>query len=127
MAQREYFLVAESVSVDQLSNRASLFHILEEIHLPKFPYSINMVAASLWNRECGDEDLDFQSKLRIVGPDGKIQEYPQNFKMPSPRLRTFIFVNGFIVTSAGTLTIELLLNDKHRATHRIDVQEAPPQ
>ena len=69
MPKLEYFLVSESVSVDQLTNRTSLFNILEEVRANKFPAVIpQVVVTSAWNREIGDEDIDYQVKVRISLP-----------------------------------------------------------
>ena len=45
MAELEYFLVAESVSVDQLTNRISLFNVVEQVAASKFPVTIPQIVA----------------------------------------------------------------------------------
>lgn len=45
MARLEYFLVAESCSLDQVTNHVSMFDIIEEVHAALFPVVIPRVAA----------------------------------------------------------------------------------
>jgi len=46
MPQLEYFLVAESTSVDQHTNRVSIFNVAETANVENFPALISCVAIS---------------------------------------------------------------------------------
>src|SRR5215467_8906538 len=73
----EFFVVAESVSVDQRTNRLSLFNILEEmhgIHVPEdvtFPRNVipQLVAASSWLIDQDEIGRRFHVQLRLHQPD----------------------------------------------------------
>lgn len=121
MAKLEYFLVAESVSVDQITNRVSIFNVIEEIRFPKLPARTSMVAISLWNAQKGDADGDFQAVIKVTFPGGGEKEFRHNFKIPSPRLRTMFQLGGLTVEQPGAMRVDLTLNEEHQATHTIDV------
>ncbi len=124
MAKLEYFLVCESVSVDQTTNTISVFHVLEQINSPQFPFVLlRLTAVAHWNAEEGDMDRDFQVGIVITSPDGQLKKFEQNFRMIRPRHRTIANLMGFPLTQAGTMTIEVTLNGEHRATHTIDVRK----
>lgn len=135
MPRLEYFLVCESVSVDRETNRISLFNVIEDIRFSKpgtettAPWLVNFVAVSCWNREDGDEDVDFQATLRIHSPpsdEGEQREpkdLPLNFRMQSRRQRLLMRFAAPVLprTRSGKLRFELLLNGRHCAEHEIDI------
>ncbi|MBI4580026.1 MAG: hypothetical protein HY718_10015 [Planctomycetes bacterium] len=125
MPTLEYFLVARDFSVDQRTNRVSIFNIMEEIHAREFPITIpNMVILCSWNAENGDNERDFQMTLRpsLDGrPVGIPQPLAHNFRIPGRRCRNFVAVEGLPLAGPGRLLVELLLNGDHVASHTIDV------
>jgi len=124
MPKLEYFVVAESVSVDQTRNTMSVFHILEQIQAPGFPIVIPMLAAvAHWNAEDDDMECDSQASVLITFPDGQHKEFNQNFRMTRPRLRTIANFIGLQISQPGTLTIEVRLNGVHKASHTIDIRK----
>src|ERR1700728_3069654 len=77
MPQLEYFLVAESLSVDQSTNRVSLFNILEEVGIASepppsvLPGTIpggipQLVAVSSWNLAPAEANREYRVSLRIT-------------------------------------------------------------
>lgn len=127
MARLEFFVVSESVSIDQTSNAASVFNILEEIGTPQFPILIPYCAAiSLWCREEADRDEDFQCTLRIIRPGGERNDISTNFRPVRPRHRVVQRIQGLQLTQAGELRFELLLNGKHAADHIVTVVQVRP-
>lgn len=122
MPKLEYFVVAESVSVDQATNTMSVFHILEEIRAPLFPAVIpKLSAVAHWNAAPDELDQDFQVSVRISFPDGKLLPFTQNFRMARRRQRTIANFAGLPISQPGTLTIEVSLNGQHFADHTIEV------
>jgi hypothetical protein len=125
MPSLEYFLVCESVSTDQETNRVSLFHILEDFQLasPGSPGVVlaQFAAVSCWNREEGDEERDFQALLRIHPPGGEAKEIAMNFRMERPRQRLTLRFLGIPKMEPGQLRFELLLNGRHVAWHTVNV------
>ena len=129
MARLEFFVVAESVSVDQFTNQVSVFSILEEIRAEHFPIAIShCVGMSLWRSETGDFDQDFQAVLRVTSPGLPPRDVSTNFRFaPSGlRMRVIQRVVGVRVEQEGDLVFELLLNGHHIAEHVITVQRAEP-
>jgi len=125
MPSFEYFLVAESASIDQLSNRISLFHVLEEFKIPEFPFNIHkLVAVSSWNWEEGDDEVDFQSMVSVSVP-GKEEPtiVTTNFQMDCERRRVLNYFFDLDLECPGELKFELLLNGESQAHHVVSVKE----
>ena len=125
MPALEYFLVSESISVDQDTNSLSLFGILEGLSGP-LPISVDkLVATSCWNMSEGEQDKDFQVALRIT-LDGEIlpesEELNVNFTTSRPRHRIFHFLRGLALPTAGSLVFEVLLNGEPKATHTVTIR-----
>ncbi len=124
MPKLEYFVIAESVSVDQSTNRISFFNVLEEVHTPKFPVLIpQLVVVAAWNAEEGDLGSDFQSTIIFPLPDGKSKEFSQHFQMTRPRHRTIANLVGLSFENPGIVKFKIQLNGKHAASHTIDIHK----
>lgn len=128
MPRLEYFLVCESISTDQETNRVSLFNVLEDLEvLPQGTGRENklfvsqFVAVSCWNQQPGDEDKDFQATLRIHAPKQEPKDFPMNFKMERPRYRLSFRFQGMPKLEPGEVKFELLLNGQHVAWHTVNV------
>ena len=121
MASLEYFLVCESVSVDQRTNSASLFNILDEIRANDFPMSIpKAVVTSAWNYEDGDEDIDYQVKVHIFLPGEKMQKPgPMNVRIEPNRHRLFLEIVNLRVQEPGELKFEIFINDEYVARYTV--------
>jgi hypothetical protein len=132
MARLELFVVSEGVSLDQLTNQLSLFSVLEEVRSPDFPFVLPSAAAvSLWMKEAGDDDRDFQCMLRVTLTDGSQREFTSNFRFRARRHRVILKIQGFPLNEPGMLRFEVLLNGEYAASHEVDVlrinsAELPP-
>jgi hypothetical protein len=123
MARLEFFVVSEGMSVDQFTNRLSLFNILEEVASPIFPFVLpSAVVVSLWMMEAGDDERDFQCMLRVTMPNVAQREFPANFKTSSRRHRVIQSIQGFPLNEIGVLRFEVLLNGQHAASHEVDIK-----
>lgn len=123
MAHMEFFIVSEELSVDQQTNRLSIFNVLEQVSSPNFPSMlIAAVAVSLWVAEPGDDERDFQCTLRIIPPSGDQREFTTNFTFRSRRHRVIQRLQGFPLNEPGVLRFEVLLNGEYQARHEVDVE-----
>ena len=126
MPKLEYFLVSESVSVDQQTNRASLFNILDEVRENKFPTVIpQAVVTSAWDYEVGDENIDYQVKVRVylLGEED-LKVFPMNVKIePNNRHRLFMQLLNLQIKQPGELKFEIFLNDKYTASHTVLIEK----
>jgi len=124
----EFFLVSEDVSVDQQTNRMSLFNVIEQLASPSFPFPLLYAASvSLWVAEDDDDEgKDYQCILRILLPDGIKHDFPTNFTFKTRRHRIITRIQGIPITKPGLLQFEILLNGKHHATHEIDILQIDP-
>lgn len=127
MPRLEFFVVAESAAMDQVTNQASVFNILEEVRAEGFPFLIpQCVAMSLWRSEPGDADRDWQVILRIALPGSDPQDFSTNFRIAPTGLRHRIAQRlvGLLIQREGDLRFELLLNGQHIAEHIVTVLRA---
>lgn len=125
MPRLEYFLVAESISIDQYSNQVSIFNVLEELRLPRFPSVLpKMIAVSMWLTDATDAERDFQINVRITPPNSEPQDHEQNVKMDGQRVRVMAQWHGFKLPGPGEMLVELFLNNDPIATHRVDLLQA---
>ena len=124
MPKLEYFIVSESISVDQQTNRASLFNILEEVRKNKFPSAISQaIVTSAWNYEIGDEDVDYQVKIRIYSPgEEEPKDIPVNVSIEY-RHRLFLKLENLQIKQPGELKFEVFINDKYIASHTVLIQK----
>ena len=123
MPSLEYFVVAESASVDQLSNRVSVYNIYDEIVVPRFPMQIGQfVSVCSWNASEEDKGQDFQVGVKLRMPDGDLGPFNSNFIMKAKRHRSILTLPTIPISRAGTIVFEILLNGEHKASHTIDVR-----
>ena len=66
MPKLEYFLICESIVIDQDRNLASAFNILEEVSCPIPTLIPQVVALSTWRLQPEDQDCDFQVGFELV-------------------------------------------------------------
>ena len=128
MPSLEYFVVASSYSIDQYTDRVSIFEVMETFKPCMFPAFVSRMAlVSVWNLEQEELDGDFQVLARIFPPgQDEPESYPMNFKGTTLRQRLLFNVGNLCLKQAGCLKIELLLNGETKAHHHIDVQAADP-
>lgn len=126
MPSLEYFLVADSVSVDQFTNTVSVFHVIEQLRAPKFPVHIPRFACvSSLNIEEEDFGKDYQLTVRIKNPSGEYEEPNRiNFTAEKRRQRFIAHLANFKIEGQGQLLFELLLNKERLASHTVDVIQA---
>jgi hypothetical protein len=122
MPSLEFFLVSERCATDQVTNKLSIFEVLEEVRSSTFPASIySAVAITLWRADPEDINLDFQANLVLHLPDGTQHTFATNFRMTSPRHRTLQRLQGIQLNSPGELRFEMTLNGRHIADHFVTV------
>lgn len=129
MPRLEYFVVAESVSVDQTTNRVSVFNILEELQTANFPVIVpQMVAICGWNILPAEIGQDYQVVIRIIAPGEAPRDQRTNFTARHVRQRIFTQVVGLPLAREGELRFEVTLNDRHEASHTVSVVrvDGPP-
>jgi hypothetical protein len=124
MPHLEFFIVAQEISIDQSTNQASVFSILEEIQTANFPIIFQKIAVlSTWRAEAGDRERDWQVILRVIQPNGEHSDFTSNFRFTgSPRHRVVQRFIGLPINMEGDLRFELLLNGEHAAEHIVFVQ-----
>jgi hypothetical protein len=123
--QLEFFVVAESVSIDQTTNEVSLLGVLEDVVAEAFPIIVPKCAAiSLWRVEPGDENQDWQALIRLASPGQGSQDFPTNFRPQANARRHRIVqrIYGVPLGEEGDLRFELLLNGHHIADHFVTVR-----
>jgi hypothetical protein len=117
MPALEYFLVAESVSVDQTTNHVSVFDVLEEVRLTSAPPSAMQQIAVIcaWNVPPEDLGRDFQAIFRVHFPGLPDKDFAMNFIGTHPRQRLVARLLNFALPTLGEYVFEVLLNGQHQA------------
>ena len=125
MCRLEYFLVAQSISVDQATNRISLFNVIEEIEKPpdKSVVLQEIYAVSAWNLDAKDFGEEFQVTMIVKPPTKGHQEQRINFIGKSPRHRILQAILGINFSEPGVWEFEVCLNGVHAAKHFVEVRE----
>ena len=127
MAQLELLVAAEGYSVDQQSNALSIFTTIEEIEGRGAGLIPKLCLISVWRREQGDEERDFQAILRIQQNGQQIgQDMPLNFRFPANRHRLFHNILGLPVRpEEGAISFSILLNGQVLRSYEIIVRPLP--
>jgi hypothetical protein len=129
MPKLEYFVVSQSISIDQDLNQVSVFSILEEVSIPKSgpAFIPQVVALSSWILEPEDEGQDFQVTLEVISPGAEAPEETQkfsvNFTGSKKRHRIYNRILGLPVQQIGDVVFRLLLNGDHKASHTLTVRQ----
>ena len=124
MPKLEFFVVSDSIAVDQTTNKVSIFEVLEHVIFQENASNqiSRCVAFSLWKMEAEDRGKDFQVLLRIHLPwENSPNDHTLNFTATSERQRVFTWVRGIPLQHTGELRFEVLLNGNHAAEHLISV------
>lgn len=138
MPRLEYFLIAESVSVDQATNRLSVFNILEEFRICPLPAGVSLpqavnqlIACSSWNIEEEERGRTFRVSLHLTPPGQPIRELANlEFLADNKRQRLLQVLVGMPLTEAGDAVFELHLDGVRIASHTITVtrlEQIPPE
>ena len=121
MLELEYFVVAASVSIDQWTNRVSIFNVIDEVRTELPRQLTPVLAIASWNAEEDDTGNDYQVAVRTQGPGIDIEPIRLNIRSDGRRSRTIMQVQGIRIEEPGRIVFELPLNNKHKATHTVDV------
>ncbi len=129
MPRLEFFVVALAASVDQFSNRVSVFEIIESLSPRQFPaYISRLVAVSSWDMNESDRGQDFQVTLLVKRPKVASPEraFNVNFTAEGEGQNSFHKLAGIPLEGEGLLEFELRLDGKHIASHRVVIASAKP-
>jgi hypothetical protein len=125
MPNLEYFIVAESFSVDQITNRVSIFNVLERVNVASLPIALpQAIAIAHWNMTEDEIGKDFQAEL-VAFADEPVATCRANFRAMHARHRTFMGFSKLNVSRSGKHRFELKLNGVPKAHHEIDIVLSP--
>lgn len=128
MPSLEYFVVAESMSVDQQTNQVSVFNILEEVRTSNLPVVLpQVVCVCTLNLGANDMGMEHHAVLRVRTPRGEPREFAARFKASHRRQRVFTRLLGLPLETIGELVFEISVGGLHLATHTVFVELATPQ
>lgn len=121
MPSIEYFVVAEDYSIDQVTNRMSIFCVLEELHAQALPVLIDVSAITAWRIAENELGSDHQAILRVHRPGSAPFDWRANFCPRQSRHRITQRIQGIPVETPGQIRFEMLINGQHAADHVVDV------
>jgi hypothetical protein len=128
MPHLEYFVVSQSISVDQYKNRVSIFHIYEEISYKSFPTYIALLAiTTLWDIDEDERDKEFSGEIVLSPPSSnELVKHPFNFRTDkvAPRQRVILELRRVAVPAAGEFKFEVFLAGTRHAGHTIHIRKS---
>ena len=118
MPSLQFFALAQGIAIDQITNRLSLFNVLDDLTPREFPAVIpRLVAVSAWRLQPEDMGRDFQVSLKVSGPETK-QSFETNFTAQATGQRLFQDIVGMPLRGAGDYQFDLFLNGTRVAGRR---------
>lgn len=131
-----YFVACSKAITSQEDNSLSLIALLEGIEITVVPGAdpdestkvpISWVAMVQWMRLLDDADREFEIRLQLIQPDGRIALEGTNvFSMEKqPMLRTPFNVAGFPVSQAGVSELHLSIREPAVAGDWVEVATYP--
>jgi len=126
MPELEYFVVAESHSIDRDTGALSIFNIFSELRPEEFPFPFPMLMMiSSW--VSSDDEIARQDNVQVgirIRVPGKPDEGPfhTNFTCGTRFQNLVLGYEGLAIDAPGMIEVELFLNNEHKARHRIYVE-----
>lgn len=122
MIRAKLLLCAEGVVVDQRSNNASAFNILEQLNFDSLPVVFpKMVILSLLERDEGDPNK-WNGEIRITLAGSDIVKQPLKLDFAGlHRVRNTLTLGGLPITQPGTMEICLYEKGKKVLSYTIQV------
>lgn len=127
MPRLEYFLVAESCSVDQSTGALSIFNVLNEISYDQFPNVIPSLAViCCW--VCSPDEIsegnEHLARFSFKMPDGSAGKELTGTFTAVNRIHHLIYRISFVpVNKSGEIRVDLQLDGERQASHTIIITE----
>ncbi len=121
----EYFVVSESVSLDMITKRESIFHVTHGIYVMEVPTLIPVLTASaVWIDDDSRNNRPKQkAEVHVVSPGGDPVNKFEKVLDGTRRYEHSLFGIGKIpIPEAGDLVFKILLDGEEIDTHTIEVQ-----
>jgi hypothetical protein len=115
------FVPCEKLVRDASSNNASIFSVLEEVHVqvpaavgppPQGAFApMSWVCVSLWERDADNAENSFDAKVELLSPSGTLLMESQvlSFAFPTPRHNVAMNFAGLPIWEPGRCEVRLLL------------------
>jgi hypothetical protein len=116
------------VSIDQLTNRVSIFNILEQIVVPSLPVLISeMVVFAVIRKDDELSEVDYKCRLKISMSDAPIGELDGLIRFASgPTARMLFNFSGLPIESKGDIQFEIELPGQQVHEVRVPVVKLAP-
>lgn len=123
----EFFLMCESISIDQRSNALSIFNVIEEVPWSDTHVVPRSVFISEWNFPPDMMGKDILIEHRLLDPNGKVRHsYDSAFKALAPRHRVMVTLANWKPDIKGDWVFKVESGPK-KAHHRVTVVERAGQ
>ena len=108
MPHVKYGLVAESVVIDQQTNRVSVINILESIAAHAFPVAIYKLVCIFHLQKDEDDPESIELLVKITSGETQLTQLPvtANFR-GKPNTRNIAEVGGLVILQPGELKVSL--------------------
>lgn len=122
MPQLEYFVVAESVSIDSNRNSVSVFHILSKLAVEPIPV-LSAVAGWIFTQEEIDAKKEYQVRLVFAPPGDEPKIFRVNLNANVRFQNIHLRLEYVPISRVGDFTITLFVDDDKKATHLIEIAD----
>jgi len=127
MPKLEYFLVAESHSVDRSTDSISIFNVCNTRQFASFPATLpdlDLISCWLSSQEERDAQADTQLEIFVRVPGNKDEgPFRANFRCDVEFQHVILGFSEIAAPSPGMIEFELMIDNKHVATHSIRVTQ----
>jgi len=105
---------SQLVSIDKITNNLSVYHIIEQLNIPSFPFIFPQIfITSLWQRSSGEENLEFELKISFLNPDRvSITEWHADWKFTSLHHRHILNAINLSFDYPGTYIFKIFIRKK---------------
>lgn len=102
------------VSIDKITNNLSVYHIIEQINIPNFPFVFpQLFITSLWQRSNEEENLEFEVKINFLNPDRiSIKDWRADWKFTSLHHRHILNAINLTFDYPGTYAFKIFIRKK---------------
>jgi hypothetical protein len=123
MLKTKYFLCAESAAADIRKNSVSVFHILENVIAPIFPFVIPRICIVASLERTTDEPSIMSLTLLVKLGEAQLFKGPLALNFAHLlQSRTFFEIGGLPVSASGNLNFHLLRDSEELATWTISIE-----
>lgn len=118
-----FVICAQSLALDQRNNAMSLFHIIEELNIPAFPFALPyMAVVALFQRTLDEPNEPEGIQLVLTHGEQELVRQPLAASFQGRlRMRAIAEIAGMVVPGPGVINVTIEHGERQRSTWPIVV------